>query len=113
MKRGRSRAAGRVDAEQHDNRDESGAACVSERGSSPEADRMRAYRVRRREGLVRLTVWADRLWLADMLYQVGELDGADSDDTHSLEAAHQRLVDWLLEEAKEERAHRVTRNGPG
>jgi hypothetical protein len=48
-----------------------------------------------------------------MLYQVGELDGADSDDTHSLEAAHQRLVDWLLEEAKEERAHRVTRNGPG
>jgi hypothetical protein len=75
-------------------------------------DRQRRYRQRKRRGLVRVTVWADRLWLADMLYQVGELDSADTDDTPSLQAAHQRLVDWLLEEAKEERAGRVTRNDP-
>ena len=74
---------------------------------------MRLYRSRKRAGLVRVTAWADRLWLAEMLYQVGGLDGADTDDTPSLQAAHQRLVDWLLEEAKEERIHRVTRNGPG
>jgi hypothetical protein len=48
-----------------------------------------------------------------MLYQVGELVSADTDDTASLEAANQRLTDWLIEEAKEERAGRVTRNGVG
>jgi hypothetical protein len=74
------------------------------------AERMRVYRARKREGLVSVRVWADRLWLGEMLHQVGELDSPDTDDAPSLEAAHQRLTDWLIEEAKEERAHRVTRN---
>jgi hypothetical protein len=77
------------------------------------SDRQRRYRERRKAGLVRLTVLVDRLWAADMLHQVGELGSADHDEKSSLEPALQRLTDWLIEQAKEERAHLVTRNSLG
>jgi hypothetical protein len=74
------------------------------------SDRQRRYRERRKAGLVRLTVLVDRLWAADMLHQVGELVDADNDERSSLEPALQRLTDWLIEQAKEEKAYLVTRN---
>jgi hypothetical protein len=61
------------------------------------AERTRLWRERARAGHVRLTSEADRLWLAEALFELGYLASPDQDDTDSLNAAIQTFVNELID----------------
>jgi hypothetical protein len=72
------------------------------------ADRNAVSRALKSAGIVRLVIFADKNWTAEMLYRVGGFCHADEDDRAALEEAAQRLFDWLIEQAQNETAIRVS-----
>ena len=62
-------------------------------------ERNRKAAARKREGTVRLVVYADQLWLSEALAQSGH-GHADCDDRRSLQDRLQALVDQLVNEAQ-------------
>ena len=72
------------------------------------AERNRECRERKRDGTIRLVLFANRDWLAEMLFEVGGFCGIEEEDRQELEAGAQRLIDFLIDEVKETRAIRVT-----
>jgi hypothetical protein len=56
------------------------------------ADRNREWRARQKAGRVRLTIEHDRLWLAQLLYDLGISADPDDDAKASLQANMQSLV---------------------
>ena len=66
------------------------------------AERKRRYRERRRNGVVRIAVEVDRLWLAEMLAAARCLPSADCDDRTALQAATQELLELLIAITRDE-----------
>ena len=74
---------------------------------SSAADRNKRYRARLRDGLVRLEIETDRLWLAEALAAGGYIASADQDDKQTLDAAAARLIARIIDFAR--KAGRVPR----
>ena len=74
------------------------------------ADRNALCRALNEAGIVRLVIYANRSWLAEMLHQAGGFCHADAEDRAALESGMQALVDHLIELAEAEQPIRVTRD---
>ena len=75
--------------------------------------RVRRCAARKKAGVVRLVLYADQLWLAEVLYQAGGFASPDEDTRASLEASTQRMLNFMLDEARAERLGRLrVSNGP-
>ena len=74
------------------------------------ADRNVLCRALKEAGFVRVTIYANRYWLAEMLHQAGGFCHADADDRVELESGMQALVNHLIELAEAEQPIRVTRD---
>jgi hypothetical protein len=56
---------------------------------------------RKQNGVVRIVLEAEGLWLAEMLYRAGEYCHPDQDDPAVLERATRALISFLIEAAKD------------